>query len=186
MATSRICAIEGCGKPYRASGWCMAHYKRYLRHGSATAGRVSNGSLMRYLDEVVMAYEGNDCLLWPFGSRSGRPTIRIKGKGHLVARLVCERVHGAPPSDTHHAAHWCGKGEGGCITKNHLRWATPVENSFDKFAHGTAARALDAADVNKIRAIGRARTQVELAREFGVSPSLIGAVIRREIWKHLP
>ncbi len=38
MATSRICSIDGCGKPVKARGWCKAHHLRFLRHGSPTAG----------------------------------------------------------------------------------------------------------------------------------------------------
>jgi len=43
MATSRVCSIPDCGKPHRAHGWCVLHYKRWLRHGDPCAGRVLRG-----------------------------------------------------------------------------------------------------------------------------------------------
>lgn len=33
MAISRLCSIEGCGKPSRVKGWCRAHYMRVVRYG---------------------------------------------------------------------------------------------------------------------------------------------------------
>lgn len=30
----RICAVEGCGKPHSARGWCRTHYFRWFKHGS--------------------------------------------------------------------------------------------------------------------------------------------------------
>lgn len=36
MASSRICSIPGCGKPYHSRGWCKAHYARWKNHGSPT------------------------------------------------------------------------------------------------------------------------------------------------------
>lgn len=34
-----LCAIRGCHKPQLARTWCDAHYRRWRRHGSPTAGR---------------------------------------------------------------------------------------------------------------------------------------------------
>ena len=30
---SKVCSIEGCGKPVRALGWCVMHHGRWRRHG---------------------------------------------------------------------------------------------------------------------------------------------------------
>ncbi|WP_292637037.1 hypothetical protein [Mesorhizobium sp.] len=55
------------------------------------------------------------------------------GKCRRVSRLVCEEVHGPPPSPDHEAAHSCDNGDLGCATKRHLSWKTPKENTADKF-----------------------------------------------------
>lgn len=43
MATSRICSIPDCGKPAKAHGWCVRHYRRWLRHGDPCGGRALRG-----------------------------------------------------------------------------------------------------------------------------------------------
>jgi hypothetical protein len=35
----RTCTIDGCDKQYESLGYCVAHYKRYIRHGDPHAGR---------------------------------------------------------------------------------------------------------------------------------------------------
>lgn len=85
-----------------------------------------------------MAYEGDDCLTWPFlKSPRGYARMHVNGRDKRVSRLVCEEAYGTPPTPDHHAAHSCGKGHLACVTKRHLRWATPVENAADKIIHGT-------------------------------------------------
>lgn len=36
MAESRLCSIDGCGKPVRARDWCSTHYWRWHRTGDPT------------------------------------------------------------------------------------------------------------------------------------------------------
>ncbi len=43
MATSRVCLIPECGKSVKTRGWCVRHYRRWLRHGDPRAGRMLRG-----------------------------------------------------------------------------------------------------------------------------------------------
>lgn len=67
---------------------------------------------------------------------SRRPSIRLGGRktgSAIVARLVCTRYHGEPPSELHEAGHTCPKGENElCINPYHLRWMTRQENEAHK------------------------------------------------------
>lgn len=40
MAKKRICSVEGCGKPHKALGYCVAHYKRFKRNGSTQKVKI--------------------------------------------------------------------------------------------------------------------------------------------------
>lgn len=96
------------------------------------------GTAMRYLVDVVLRYEGDECTIWPF-TRNDRGYARTRWNGKLrnVCRMICEKVNGPPPTRVHQAAHSCGNGHLGCVTKRHLSWKSPQENSDDKYVHGS-------------------------------------------------
>lgn len=193
MAISRLCSISGCGKPIRARGWCTAHYLRWRRHGDPIAGRTANGEPLRYLQDIVAAYEGEDCLIWPFSrSDRGYGMVMVKGASIGVHRIVCEDAHGPTPSPKHEAAHSCGRGHLGCVAKRHLSWKTRGENQADRVAHGTHSRGerarsakLAKADVRTIRTLATAVPQRELAKRFGVTRGTVSNIVTRRTWAWL-
>lgn len=193
MAHSRICSIEGCGKPSRRRGWCSAHYQRWYCHGDPLGGGTQRGALPQYFHEVVMAYEGDECLAWPYSrDADGYGRIRIDGEAVFVHREVCKRVNGPPPSPAHQAAHSCGKGHEGCVTKRHLRWATQRENSADMIMHGTASRGearphskMTEAQIREIRSLKGKMLYREIAAKMGLSRPSISMIMARKTWAWL-
>jgi len=189
----KTCLIEGCGKPARNRGWCEAHYARWRHHGDPLRGgnlraRASLGEPARYLMEVVLKHQGPECLIWPFGRTGGYGRIGRRG---LVHRIVCEAVHGPPPTPQHEAAHSCGRGHDGCVSRTHLSWKTPKENSADRVLHGTAPcgeqngyAKLTAADLVAIRSALAAgnTTQRQIAAQFGVSHGTISLIRHGRTW----
>jgi len=121
----------------------------------------------------------------------------------LVHRLVCAAFHADPPTRRHQAAH--ENGDRSDNRQSNLRWATPSENNLDKNAHGTMRvgsnhhaiyrpecmprgsshgnAKLTEEVVIKIRA--DTRSQSKIARDLGVSQSLISQVKRRKVWAHI-
>jgi hypothetical protein len=186
------CSIDGCSKPHKSRGWCMSHYSRWLRHGSPVGGSTSTGAAIRYLDEVVMAYDGDECIAWPFSlNPSGYGRVKVPGSNKITGahRLICEKVNGPPPSPEHLAAHSCGKGHEGCVTKRHLSWKTPSENQLDRIVHGTDGRGeknprarLTADAVRQIRALSGVISHEKLGRQYGVSRPTIGLIMNRTNW----
>lgn len=186
------CRIEGCEANARYSeggrnGLCRAHRLRAMRHGDPLGGVTARGSAQKFLEEVVLAHRGAECLDWPF-ARSEKGYGKI-GKGTRVHRLVCERVHGPPPSPDHDAAHSCGRGHMGCVNPQHLRWATKSENQMDRLAHGTDNRGEDhplavltEAQVMEIWASRGRVTQRALAERYGVAVGTIGNIHRGATW----
>jgi hypothetical protein len=39
MPKDTVCEVDACNKPARSRNWCVAHYKRWLRHGDPLGGR---------------------------------------------------------------------------------------------------------------------------------------------------
>ena len=183
------CRISGCGKSVFARGWCSAHWSRWRRHGDPLLGGTATGAPAQFLNDVVLAYAGTECLKWPFAvSNHGYGIIRSNGKMRSVSRVVCESVYGPAPTIDHEAAHSCGKGHEGCCSPIHLRWATHSENLMDRLEHGTINRGerhglakLTADKVAKIRANPSVPLS-KFADRYGVSKSCVDLARRRITW----
>ena len=192
MAILRICSIEGCGKEVDARGWCVTHYTNARRRGDPLKGptRAPNNSRLRWLREHA-SHQGDNCLFWPMPHRCGYPNLRIDGADMKAHRLMCALAHGEPPDVKMQAAHSCGRGHDGCLNPRHLRWATVVENSADRIAHGTANRGerhgankLTEANARFVLA-NRHQPAQYLANRFGVSRATIHRVWKGECWAWL-
>lgn len=193
MATARLCSIEGCGKPHEGRGYCKGHLWRFHRHGDPIAGGLSPGDRLNFLLEVALPFAGDDCLKWPYSTTpKGYGIVTHKGRKVVASRLLCELVHGAPPSPAHEAAHGCGKGHEGCVNPRHLRWATRTENERDRAKHGTdnsgarhPAAKLSAADVREIRRMKGLVPQSHVAAQFGIHQSQVSFIQSRKAWASL-
>lgn len=194
MADNPLCKIDGCGKGAKTRGWCQNHYSRWRRHGDPLGGRTAQGETHRYFHEVVLTdARGPDdpCLIWPFhGFGLTYPRIWLEGRSRIVSRLVCEERHGPPPTPKHHAAHSCGKGKQGCVTKSHLDWKTPKANKADELTHGTrlrgsrqnGAKLTDEEAASIKRRLSDGEMVTVLAREYGVSQPAISMIKAGKNW----
>lgn len=194
MAYQRICSIDGCGKPHDSKGLCKAHYWRLRKHGDPLGGGTKKGDIPRFISEIVLPHDSDECLFWPFGkSTQGYGQISINGKKNLANRYVCELAHGSPPSPRHEAAHSCGNGRKGCVNPKHLSWKTSKENKADKLLHGTHNRGerhnmakLTEEQVRSILSIRGEKTQKEIAEMYGVSEMTISRIYSGEAWECVP
>lgn len=189
---AKFCSVDGCGKAARTRGYCLAHYGRFYRHGDplGAGGRTPKGEPERYFCEVVLAYDGDDCLPWPYaGDGKGYGVMNVDGKVTYIHRRVCERAHGPAPTPSHKATHSCGNGDKACCTKRHLRWGTQKENMADTIIHGTAPRGerhgcakLTEADVRAIRSLKGTAFQRDIAAKFGISRTSVSVIQSRKNW----
>jgi len=115
------CAI--CGDPVWGRGLCQKHWKRWRRHGDpAKTVMAPHGAPLAFLEQAL-AYEGNDCTLWPYGTdKAGYGSI----SGRTASNLMCEMAHGPAPAGKPDSMHKCHVKL--CITKRHLKWASHAEN----------------------------------------------------------
>lgn len=191
-----ICSVADCGKPtVNSHGWCNGHYQRWWKHGDPLGGKVSPGTVYAYYRDVVLKYDGDECLTWPFATDSkGSAKMQINRRLHRVARLVCEEEHGpAPePNDDWVAAHSCGKGHLRCVARRHLSWKTHAGNSQDMHLHGTSQRGekqwaskLTVSDVREIFSLKGKVLQRDLAERFHVSRVSIADIHAGRTWSWL-
>lgn len=190
MADKPICSIHDCDKPAKTRGWCIMHYQRWLSHGDPLGGSPKNYDASHFYSNVVLTHDGDDCLIWPF-ARTARGYAQMwhDGRSRYVHRRLCEEIHGPAPTISHQVAHSCGRGDKGCVSKHHLSWKTPLENSFDKLEHGTILRGsqmwaskLNEDDVRKIIALKGTMRQIDIAEMFGVTRANISQIHLGKIW----
>jgi hypothetical protein len=148
---------------------------------------------LRYFEEVVLPFSGDECLTWPFDRNNyGYGRLTIAGKRVVVSREVCRRVHGEPPAKGMDAAHSCGRGHLGCVNPRHLSWKTRAANVADTVEHGTSNRGercasakLTREQVAEVIRLKGTVTQAQLAARFGVHPGTISKVQLRTRWRWL-
>lgn len=135
------------------------------------------GEAYKWLIDHV-GYQGDDCLQWPFcrDPRVGRGRLGYGGEHYWAHRLMCVLAHGEPPTPKHQAAHNCGKGHYGCCNPRHLAWKTNSENQLDRRKNGNMLRnrggwrgQISRTQQQEIVALKGKKTQMEIARQFGVS-----------------
>ena|ERR1051325_3775276 len=104
--------------------------------------------------------------------------------------LVLETFVGPRP-DGFHARHLDGDRKNNSVSN--LRWGSPKENAADQFLHGTRALGLkhhnaklNADIVRSIRdGFDHGFGPTALAKKYGVDPSTITSVVRRQTWAHV-
>lgn len=152
---------------------------------------MRESAVKRFILDVAVPYEGDDCLTWPF-SRMGKGygSAKWEGRRYVAHRLVLILKEGQPPTPSHQAAHSCGNGFLGCVNPNHLRWATPLENAADKTAHGrdcpgekNGNSRLKSEDVLAI--FIAQGSQQSIAERFGISQFHVSRIKRGKKWRHL-
>ncbi len=191
MADPKLCSIPDCGKLAGRHGWCRAHRDRWKLYGDPLAGLTGRGEARRYFEQRVLTYSGDDCLTWPFcRDRDGYGLLKECRKMKTVSRILCEQEFGPPPTPRHEAAHSCGKGRDGCVTRRHLSWKTSVENHADKLVHNTrpmgethGAAKLTNQAAREIISLKGALSRSKIAKQYGISPVTVGDIHRGKSWK---
>lgn len=190
------CSVEGCGNliGIGARGICGRHYQKMRKHGDPMKGKdrtTPEGAPVKFI-EAAKEYFGDECLMWPYAHVRGRAHVNVDGRFQYVSRLICEHAYGPPTSTLMEAAHSCGRGQLGCIARNHLRWATPKENANDKVTHGTDAKGerntcakLSVENVLEIRRLWPDVSPSVLADRFGVGRTAIDKIVHRTRWAHV-
>lgn len=132
------CQIDGCQYPLYAKGLCQPHYNRRLKYGDPLAGGTAWGSIRKWLDNVAVPYDGDECLIYPFTRNAdGYGKVRIDGTVIGAHVYVLSRRSGPRPAGLE-CCHSCGRGSAGCVSFKHLRWDTHASNMADAVAHGTS------------------------------------------------
>lgn len=138
-----------------------------------------------------LVVKGDGCWIWTgTTNRKGYGVFVHDGKQYLAARFalsLVEEIH-----EGHQALHHCDNPP--CVRNDgHLFSGTIADNQHDKKSKGRAAKGernggggkLGEREVIEIRQLGGRFEQRDLGRRFGVSHTMIGKILRRELWQHV-
>lgn len=194
----RRCSIEGCASVHYGQGFCNKHYKRFRTHGDPLMdARAQRTPVVdRFWPKVA---KSDGCWEWT-GSRDkkGYGFIGTGGKvGNAYAHRVSFELANEEIPAGMHILHSCDNPS--CVRPDHLSLGTHADNMRDMSQKGRASKhsservgelngnhRLTADQVMAIRqrvADGASRKQ--LARELGVSKTLISLIQKGVTWKHL-
>lgn len=156
----------------------------------ARTGRPETPIRYRFLEKII--FDGaSGCWRWGGGtSPQGYGFIKRKDGAQLRAhRVAYELAVGAIP-DGMFVCHRCDNPR--CVRPGHLFLGSHAENMADMVIKGRSARLkgglngsakLEPEAIVTIRS--SAGSYLQIARLFGVSPSAVGMIKRRERWPHL-
>jgi len=166
---ARICSVFDCNGKGAYRGLCQKHYQRQRRHGDPTYVRVPG-----YLDSNGYRY------------------LSVQGKKIAEHRFVMETKLGRtllPDENVHHI-----NGVKDDNRPENLEWCSSSENcqhAYDTGLHihiGLKGEKSGRAKLTnkKVIAIRKSKkTEVFLAKKYGVVKSVISNVKLRKTWKHI-
>lgn len=214
LAWIRQLACESCGKPppseashHGAHGTGIkapddVAIPRRLRdrgHGQPEEEAIMakrSRSLAERFHEKYIPEPNSGCWLWAaMIDRHGYGRVWALGRLDGSHR-VSYRLHHGPIPDGLHVCHKCDVRA--CVNPAHLFLGTQAENMADRNEKGRASGGsspgeahpmakLTNADVTMIRRIYAAgrEPQAALARQFGVSESVVSGIVHGRTWKHI-
>jgi hypothetical protein len=186
---SRLCIIEGCDKIHYGRGYCRNHWERFNKYNNPLGGLNPLIRPSKFFYEVVLNYESDECLDWPFALNDlGYGSFYYKKVDMGVYRAVCLEIFGNPPSDEKSfAIHSCGRPP--CCNKRHIRWGSRSDNEMDKTMHGTSNKGdrhgnskLTPKDVVVIRELAGKKSSIQVGKMFNVSSSHVRNIWDRKWW----
>ena len=182
------CASQNSISPVPESARIHSAFCRTVAH---RGGRTSNGATMKLTEKELKNFwkkvkKTDGCWEWIGGKfTSGYGLYKVQGITSRVHRLSWEIHNGTIPEGMC-VCHSCDNPP--CVNPNHLWLGTSQENTQDKMSKGRhkyqsgeshyAAKLTDQ-QVEEIRtkSTGKRGEGVRLAKEYGVSKSLISAII---------
>jgi hypothetical protein len=161
---------------------CRTHYGRLVRNGDPLIRhRIANGEAMKFIIEVALKHRSNRCLVWPFSKKGN-------GYGQIGSRtssnIVCEAIHGPPPSPKHVAAHSCDNRI--CVAPRHVKWKTQRRNLIDAVERRrTPTTKLTPKIVRKMRRLDGTMPRRQIAMKFNIGVTQTHRILNRQSWAWL-
>jgi hypothetical protein len=117
----RLCTVEGCGRPFRAKGFCMKHYDKAKSLKTLPPTPSMEERFWAKVDKT------GDCWLWTaYLANTGYGQFGIGDKVYSSHRVSYEMAHGKIPEGMviDHRCHVRA-----CVNPDHLRVVSQKQNA---------------------------------------------------------
>jgi hypothetical protein len=192
----KICSIQGCGQKHYGKGYCLKHYKRWIKGDDLfrTASKPSIAEPARFWSRAALTADESRCWNWQgviFDSGYGSASVVIEGvkyqRAHRLAFFFANNQH---PGESQ-VLHKCDNRR--CVNPSHLFLGDHQMNMDDMAIKGRKAvgsksgrNKLTENEVKQIRdLLGTGVTQKTVASQFHVSVSTISQISKGNYWKHV-
>lgn len=187
MKHSPLCALEDCGRPYYAKGYCRLHWERTTRNGDPRQMVVLRGSSVAERLAHYSEPQGDCVVFTGHRDEDGYGHLTVNGADTRAHKAAFELAHG-PIELGQVVRHRCDNPP--CIKVEHLEPGTHADNGNDKAirdrsTHGESnpSAKLTEAQVVEIReAIASGVKQRDIATKYGVGQSSISRIKRGTHW----
>lgn len=187
------CSFKGCFMPVHSRGLCGAHYQQQRQGKELKPLQKQYHGLSevdRFFKRVGKIDSG--CWLWLGSLNAGYGQFR-RDDGSIILAHRYSYIHAFnSPIDGLVVMHKCDTPK--CVNPDHLMLGTQAENVMDMHSKGRAKKRgvigelhhqakLTDDQVRLIRASDK--KTADIAKEFGVSRTVIYDILKRRIWKHI-
>lgn len=124
------CSIDGCEKPAKARGWCVAHYTRWIRHGDPLGGHFLRDMTRAERFWLYVDKTGpHGCWVWT-GSKNAKDYGHFAdgNGGSVPAHRASYEMAVGPIPDGYQIDHLCRNHS--CVRPEHLQAVTHTENQL--------------------------------------------------------
>lgn len=164
--------------------------------------RIPESAIRRFRSRVDSSAGPDGC--WPWTGRRNTKNhygvidiLAIKRAPVLAHRVSWAVAHGGEmPPDALHVLHRCDNPP--CVNPNHLFLGTDADNVADMDAkgrrravglvgtdhHQAKITEADVLEIDRLSASGLSHRQI--APQFGITATMVGYILRRQNWKHVP
>jgi hypothetical protein len=145
-------------------------------------GRLQEVSPEARLADGYIPEPNSGCWLWdgPVAGK-GYGVLSVRNRQTYAHRLSWELANGRAPLPPEVVRHKCDVPA--CVNPAHLEIGTTADNSADRVIRGRAHQKLSADDVRAIYIDPRSKKRI--AKDFGVSRTMVRAIKERRSWAHL-
>lgn len=175
-----ICKIDGCNRRMRGLGFCSLHYRRYKTYGDPYY--TQNSRHGKSSTPIYQIWRGMKKRCF---DKNNKDYKRYGGRGIVVCQRWLTFINFYDDMGERPSGYQIDRrNNDGNYEPNNCRWVTSQQN-IDNRGPVINGRKLNPIKVREIRSLYPKYSQTVIAVKYNIHQSVVSAIIRRKLWKHV-